>query len=50
MTADVNVILSEETYGEDELLDELPGNDLENWQVGGVSKIRRASNVPPGTK
>eukprot|EP00435_Cladocopium_sp_Y103_P058128 s1760_g20.t1 len=33
VTADVNVILSEETYGEDELLDELPGQDLENWQL-----------------
>ena len=47
MTADANVILTEELSGGGELLDELPGHDLANWQVGMCSKFWLPTMVPP---
>ena len=47
VTADANVILTEELSGGGELLDELPGHDLANWQVGMCSKFWLPTMVPP---
>ena len=47
VTADANVILTEELSGGGELLDELPGHDLANWQVGMCSRFWLPTMVPP---